>query len=174
MASAAGTSGLQASILSDVVPGIDHHVTSAQAMWSSLSKLHIPSGLVARIQKCWDDRITESVHCSLLESTSNGQDKARLFAVSAPHSGDWLKALPLSSYGLRLDDEAIRVAVGLRLGTSLCEAHTCICGAPASAAVNVLGTHGLACKAQFWKNWPPQLSQRHHMACLKSCQCSRR
>ena len=142
LASAAGTSELQASILSDVVPGIDPHVTSAQALWSSLSKLHIPSGLVARIQKCWDDRITESVHCSLLESTSNGQDKARLLAVSAPHSGDWLKALPLSSCGLRLDDEAIRVAVGLRLGTSLCEAHTCICG----TAVNVLGTHGLACK----------------------------
>jgi len=34
------------------------------------------------------------------------------------------------------------VAVGLRLGTSLCEPHTCICG----TAVNVLGTHGLACK----------------------------
>ena len=32
--------------------------------------------------------------------------------------------------------------MGLRLSTSLCEPHTCICG----AAVNVLGTHGLDCK----------------------------
>ena len=72
----------------------------------------------------------------------NLQDKARLLAVSAPHSGDWLKTLPLSSCGLPLDDEAVRVAVGLRLGSSLCEPHTCICG----TAVNALGTHGLACK----------------------------
>ena len=36
----------------------------------------------------------------------------------------------------------MRVAVGLRLGTSLCEPHLCFCG----AAVNALGTHGLACK----------------------------
>ena len=48
----------------------------------------------------------------------------------------------MSSCGLRLDDEAVRVAVGLRLGTSLCEPHTCVCG----TVVNALGTHGLACK----------------------------
>ena len=46
-------------------------------------------------------------------------NRARLLAASAPHSGDWLHALPLSTCGLRLDNEAVRVAVGLRLGTSL-------------------------------------------------------
>src|SRR5690349_11337346 len=86
--------------------------------------------------------ITKSAHSDLLTKSSNCPDKARLLAVSAPHSGDWLNALPLSSCGLRLDNEAVRVAVGLRLGTSLCEPHTCICG----TAVNVLGTHDLACK----------------------------
>lgn len=97
---------------------------------------------MAQKQKSWDDRVTKSAHSDLLEKSSNFQDKATLLAVSAPHSGDWLNALPLSSCALRLDDEAVRVAVGLRLGTSLCEPHTCICG----TAVNVLGTHGLACK----------------------------
>jgi len=33
----------------------------------------------------------------------------------AEHSGDWLLALPLASCGLHLDDEAVRVAVCLRL-----------------------------------------------------------
>src|SRR5688572_15839545 len=94
-------------------------------------------------QKSRNDRVTKSVHSEFHEKISNNQDKARQLGVSAPPSGDWLNALPLSSCGLRLDDEAVRVAVGLRLGTSLCEPHTCICG----TAVNVLGTHGLACKS---------------------------
>ena len=63
-------------------------------------------------------------------------------AVSAPHASDLLYALPNSSCGLRLDDEVIMVAVGLRLGTRLCNPHTCVCG----TAVDALGTHGLACK----------------------------
>ena len=62
--------------------------------------------------------------------------------MSSPHSGDWLHALPVSSCGLRLDDEAIRVAIGLRLGTPLCAEHTCNCG----AWVDCMGTHGLSCK----------------------------
>ena len=60
----------------------------------------------------------------------------------APHSGDWLHALPISSCGLRLDDEAVRVAVGLWLGTNLCQPHQCPCG----TLVDARGTHGLACR----------------------------
>jgi hypothetical protein len=51
-------------------------------------------------------------------------------------------ALPLTTCGLRLSDEAIRVAVGLRLGLSICEPHKCPCGAPADAR----GIHSLSCK----------------------------
>ena len=69
-------------------------------------------------------------------------DKVRLLAIKAAHSSDWLFALPISSGGLRMCDETIRVAVGLRLGLNLCEAHTCPCGALVSAR----STHGLSCK----------------------------
>ena len=41
------------------------------------------------------------------------------------HSGDWLHALPIAACGLSLDDEAIRVAVGLRLGSNLCVPRVC-------------------------------------------------
>ena len=68
--------------------------------------------------------------------------RARLLAASAPHSGDWLHALPISSCSLRLDDDAVRVAVGLRLGSVLCMQHVCPCG----ATVDCRGTHGLSCK----------------------------
>jgi len=53
-----------------------------------------------------------------------------------------LTALPIASCGLRLDDEAIRVAVALRLGLNLCVPHVCRCGSP----VDAWGLHALVCK----------------------------
>ena len=50
--------------------------------------------------------------------------------------------LPVASCGLRLNNESIRVAVGLRLGCVLCSAHRCSCG----AVVSDLGIHGLSCR----------------------------
>ena len=42
-----------------------------------------------------------------------------------------------------MDDETVRVAVGLRLGTPLCQPHECShCG----SEVDPLGTHGLSCR----------------------------
>ena len=46
-----------------------------------------------------------------------------LTVVNAPHSGDWLNALPITSCGLRVEDNAIRIAVGFRLDASLCKFH---------------------------------------------------
>jgi len=44
----------------------------------------------------------------------------------------------LYSCGLRFDDEAVRVAVGMRLGLALCVPHSCPCGDQ--------GLHGMMCK----------------------------
>jgi len=49
--------------------------------------------------------------------------RAEFLAAQALHSGDWLLALPIENCGLRLDHEAVRVAVGMRLGLSLCVPH---------------------------------------------------
>ena len=86
--------------------------------------------------------IVDAKRAELLTAQSDNLNRARLLAVSAPHSGAWLHALPITSCGLRLDNESIRIAVGLRLGVNLCEPHTCPCG----AQVNASGTHGLSCK----------------------------
>ena len=48
-------------------------------------------------------------------------------------------------------DEAVRVAVALRIGCSVCIAHTCRCGAIADAQ----GLHGLVCKHAPSKNHKP-------------------
>ena len=68
--------------------------------------------------------------------------KAIFLAAAAPHSGCWLSALPITACGLRLDDEAVRVGVALRLGLKLCIAHECRCGHP----VDSWGTHAMVCK----------------------------
>ena len=54
--------------------------------------------------------------------------QASFLAATSQHSGDWLFALPTASCGLKLDDEAVRVAVGLRVGLDLCVPHNCHCG----------------------------------------------
>ena len=47
----------------------------------------------------------ERDYTDLLINHTNDYDKARLLAASAKHSADWLNALPITSCGLRLDDE---------------------------------------------------------------------
>jgi len=73
-------------------------------------------------------------------------------AATSHHCGDWLFALPIASCGLKLDDEAVRVAVGLRLGLNLCVLHQCHCGAPVDAS----GLHSFVYKQA------PGKTARHH------------
>ena len=69
-------------------------------------------------------------------------DQARLRAVASEHASDWLSAVPVASLGLKLDNSSLRVAVGLRLGTKICESHKCVCG----QLVDPWGRHGLSCR----------------------------
>ena len=48
--------------------------------------------------------------------------------MASPHLGDWLAAPPITSVGLRLSDEQLRISVAHRLGFKACEPHTCGCG----------------------------------------------
>jgi len=85
-------------------------------------------------------------------NNNNKERRARFLAAQAPHSGDWLLALPIANCGLRLDDEAVRVAVGMRLGLSLCVPHNCHCG----TLVDAQGLHAMVCKKA------PGRIARHH------------
>ena len=101
-----------------------------------------PIGDERMVQKAWDTAVVKVVVENLLRSAPNERAAARLRASCSPHTGDWLSAPPLSAAGLRMSNEVVRIAAGLRLGTELCGQHTCPCG----AAVDTMGTHGLSCK----------------------------
>jgi Reverse transcriptase (RNA-dependent DNA polymerase) len=119
-------------------------VSHALGFWNRLvagdNASSAPSG-PASLQKSWDAPVVASSFEILLNAAPDQYSKARLRAVSSPHAGDWLKAIPSSSLGLRLDNEGMRIAIGLRLGTNLCAPFTCACG----NQVDARGAHGLSC-----------------------------
>ena len=131
----------------------------AMSLWSK-GHSHPPPEGEAQHQKSWDSIIVASAVDSLLQSASNPRDRAHLLACATRESGAWLEALPISSIGLRMEDQSVRVAVGLRLGTPLCRPNTCChCGLD----VDALGTHGLSCRrSHAGSTPPPRCIEQHH------------
>jgi len=88
---------------------------------------------------------------ALIESTlvEPSQRARRFLAAEAQHSGDWLLALPITNCGLRLDDEAVPVAVDMWLDLSLCVHHN-------YHLVDAKGLHAMVSKKA------PAKIARHH------------
>jgi len=127
-------------------------IVNNPANWLSLSasqELVHPQSIS---QRAWDKEVSHQTFQSLLDASTDQYNRARLLAAAAAHSGDWLSAVPISACGLRLSDEEVRVAVGLRLGTELGQAHQCICG----DTVDTRGSHAFSCRHN------PGRTQRHH------------
>ena len=103
-------------------------------------------------QRAWDSVVVNHSFQTLLNTQTDKYHSARLLAAKAAHSGDWLHAVPISSGGLRINDEAGRVAVGLRLGSTLCQPYKCKCG----PSEDTRGSHALSRRRN------PGRSQRHH------------
>ena len=115
----------------------------AEACWSKGHSLPPPEGEARLHQRSWDSIVVASVADSLLQTAPSPTARSRLLACSTRESGAWLEALPISPLGLRIEDQTVRIAIGLRLGTPLCSPHTCLhCG----AEVDALSTHGLSCR----------------------------
>ena len=143
LASAAATLRLQNAILANsCFRNPDLAVGEALIIWKTQSHTEEPASPADQYQNVWDNIVASSAVDNLVSRCNNKIDEARLKAAVAPHSGDWLNAIPISSVGLRLSDEAIRVAVGHRLGSPTCHPHTCVYG----GQVDARGLHGLACK----------------------------
>ena len=80
---------------------------------------------------------------ALLGAATNDRTRAHLLASKRVEYGAWLQALPMSSLGLHMDDDTLRVAAGLQLGATLCQPHNCQrCG----GVVDEFALHGLSCR----------------------------
>ena len=142
IASAVGTRNLQNQILHFNTLITDDNLESCIRTWCATYGKPIPDQSSSARQKTWDKPVTEREYTELLHRHTDNHDRARLLAAAAKHSADWLHAIPITSCGLRLDDEAVQIAVGLRLGADICQPHSCTCG----TLVNVRGSHALSCK----------------------------
>ena len=101
----------------------------------------LPVGTATYRQKTWDAPRVSASAFALLDSAPNAASTAHLMAAPSTESRAWLNALPIFSLGLRMDDNTIRVAVGLRFGVPLCRPHTC---QHCDSEVEHLATHGLS------------------------------
>lgn len=145
LSSTAAARPLVGQILPDFTPCLRiPHDESARSRWSGSFPSLVPPSLEDEVhQRKWDDPIVQSTFTSLLVSAPDDINRARLIAVSTTESGAWLRALPVSSLGLSMEDSSIRVCVALHLGLPVCVPHNCRnCG----ESVCPLGLHGLLCK----------------------------
>jgi len=120
---------------------IDPLIEPSIQAWKVMSGCDHSSVKAPSSQRAWDSHIISETTRMLLADAVDDFIRARLLAVMSPHSSDWLNAPPLTAVGLRMDNEVIRVAVGFRLGPTLCMPHVCSCG----AQVDTRGSHGLPC-----------------------------
>ena len=142
LVSAAAAHTLQSLFLHNSQHLPDLHRDNLLSTWLTSFSSTTPASPSDGKQSAWDKPIIATDVAAVKSHFCGSFNTARLLAVSAPHSGDWLHALPLAICGLKLDNKAIRIAVGLRLGVNLCELHQCPCG----KLVDARGTHGLTCK----------------------------
>ncbi len=81
-------------------------------------------------------------------------EHASLLSVSDKESGAWLRVLPVSSLEFHMEDNTVHIAVGLKLGTSVCSPYQC---RHCSADTDELGRHTLSCRQSEGMN-------QHHTA----------
>jgi len=102
-------------------PDVSAPRTHFSRSWSD-SFGDVPEALPAK-QSVWDLHGVVADRALVESNLSTSFQLASFRAASSPHSGDWLFVLPISPCGLCLDDEAVRIAVSVRLGRAICVPH---------------------------------------------------
>jgi len=131
LASAASILSLQVDILAECPSSDNDFLQNYLSDWS-IKFGNVPDVLTGK-QPFWDRSGVLKDKALVEANLQMAHHQASFFAASSQHIGDWLFALPIASCGLKLNDEAVRVAVNLRLGLKLCFSHNCRCGSPVDA-----------------------------------------
>ena len=140
LASAAGTALLQAEILPIAM---FQKILIGRTIYSCGRN---PSDPLPLKQSSWDRPGIEKDQASIESGLSTPLQRATFNAARS--------SLPITSCGLKFDDEEVRVAVGTRLALKLCITHPCRCG----SKVDSFGRHSLVCKRA-----PGRTVRDHHL-----------
>jgi len=134
-------SNLVEAILSNVNVADTDELAEAVESWKRGLQDDVPVPVHESSQKEWDTPRAHSILESLL-ARADQVERARLLSASLKETGVWLNAIPVPSLGTQLTPEVLRVAIALRVGAKVCEAHSCRCG----IGMDVRGLHGLSCR----------------------------
>jgi len=149
-ASAASTLSLQVDVLAEWPNSDNDFFQNYLSDWS-IKFGNVPDILPGK-QSFWDRPGVLEDKALVEASLHTSRCQASFLAAFSQHRGDWLFALPIASCSLKIDYEAVRVAVGLRLGLDLCILHNCHCASP----VDARGLHSFVCKRA-----PGRSARRH-------------
>ena len=108
LASAAANSDLAHHILPPRFQSTElPYVAEATKVWSMGLDLPPLSGPASHHQKAWDTPKVSATANTLLKQAPDAVSRSRLLAASTKESGAWLNALPISSLGLRMDNNTV-------------------------------------------------------------------
>ena len=134
-------SDLVEAILSNINMVDARELADAVELWKQGLQADLPVPVHESSQKEWDVPRAQFIMKSLLDGADQ-VGRARLLSASRRETGVWLNAIPIPSLGTQLTPEVLRVAIALRVGAKVCQAHSCRCG----SEMDVKGLHGLSCR----------------------------
>ncbi len=89
--------------------------------------------------------LDNNAKCNIEESCLSLRDQARMKAVTNPHSGAWLRAIPNRSFGLAMSTQKFVVALRLRLGIAVFPRHSTSYRCTCNHVIHEHGDHALGC-----------------------------
>ena len=123
LASAFGASDFLTTIFSEAFEDVSN--TKALEKWLSLKNEQ--ESPLDGTQKNW----TQPVYVKTAQDLISRMDdkRSKVFNVHQGNFGSqWLNVVPCKNLCLKLDNQQLRISIGLRLGANIGIAHTCHCG----------------------------------------------
>ena len=112
------------------------------SFWQQMHNSPPPSGEASFNLNTWEDPCYKNIMTSHVNSKVDASSRIRILSSAKDESQAWIHGLLSSSLVQKMDNEVVRIAIGLRLGVPLCPPHRCSqCG----AQVDEFGRHGLSC-----------------------------
>ena len=144
LASASACYDLIHQILPDRLRGC-HYPSFHESLsfWQQMHNSPPPSGEASFNLNTWEDPCYKNIMTSLVDSMVDASSRIRILSSAKDESQGWIHGLLSSSLAQKMDNEVVRIAIGLRLGVHLCSPHRCSqCG----SRVDEFGRHGLSCQ----------------------------